>query len=174
MASSFRGTLSNIFCAALAFAGAGLPAAYAAQPSRIAAISSDDRAAVAHNVSPRALNAADAGVAPASLPLSNITLRFNLTASQQASLTELLLEQQQPASANYHKWLTPEQFGAQFGLSAADLTKVEAWLTAQGFSITDVSRASTSISFSGTAGQVQHAFGTAIHTVTADGRKSLR
>ena len=33
------------------------------------------------------------------------------------ALTQLLAEQLDPASANYHKWLTPQAFGLRFGPS---------------------------------------------------------
>ena len=143
---------------------------YGAVPNRVvAAVSSSERATLGHHVSAKALKAADMGPADPSLVLGNLTLRFSLTASQQATLTELLLEQQQVNSANYHKWLTPEQYAAQFGLSADDLAKVTAWLTGQGFKITGTARSATFVSFSGTAAQVQKAFGTTIHTLSLDG-----
>src|SRR5580692_1789650 len=38
-------------------------------------------------------------------------------------LEALLDAQQNPASSQYHKWLTPAQFGAQFGPDAATKTR---------------------------------------------------
>jgi len=40
--------------------------------------------------------------------------------AQQAALEQLLKEQQDPASPNYHNWLTPETYADRFGASAAD------------------------------------------------------
>jgi subtilase family serine protease len=158
--------------AALLVAGACTPFLHAAPQDRIAsAISQQSRLTLAHTVTPRALGAIDQGAADPGLVLPSMTLRFNLSASAQAALTELLLEQQQPGSPNYHNWLTPEQYAAQFGLSANDIAKVQSWLTAQGFTVTYVARSRTFITFSGTASQVQQAFGTTIHNVIANGTR---
>jgi subtilase family serine protease len=54
------------------------------------------------------------------------------SAAQQAALEQLLAEQQDPASPNYHNWLTPETYAERFGASAADMDKVAAWLRFRG------------------------------------------
>ena len=142
----------------------------AAVSDRIAGnISTASRVTLPHMVSPKALAATDVGAAPVSQKLDGMTIRFNMTDAQQASLTQLLSDLQTAGSARYHQWLTPQQFGAQFGLSAADLQKVSSWLTAQGFTVTGVANSSTFITFSGTVGQVQQAFGTSMHTVSLNG-----
>ena len=51
------------------------------------------------------------------------------------SLTNLLHEIYNPASTNYHRYLTPAQFAAQFGPSAADYAAVQAFARAQGWHI---------------------------------------
>ena len=52
----------------------------------------------------------DLGRADGSLKLENISLMFAFTESQQAALTALLDDQQNPSSPSFHHWLTPEQF----------------------------------------------------------------
>jgi subtilase family serine protease len=94
---------------------------------------------------------------------------FKPSASQQQDLDTLLAEQQDPTSANYHKWITPAEWATRFGMSDADLQKVQAWLTSQGFTIDGVSNSRNSSSFSGTAAQAEAAFGTEIHTYTVNG-----
>ncbi len=144
--------------------------AHAATANRIAsAISTPARTAIPRSVPARARLAADLGSVDPSFALTSMTLRFSLSDAGQAALTELLLEQQQPGSANYHKWLTPEQFAARFGLSASDLAKVTGWLTSEGFTVTGVARGATFVTFSGTAAQVEHAFATTLHRVTLGG-----
>lgn len=147
------------------------PASQAALPNRISSVAEDARTPVQHTVSPRVRMAADLGSAPSSRILDSLTLRFSMTAAQQAALTQLLIDQQNPSSPKYHKWLTPEQFGAQFGLSSADISKVSAWLTSQGFTITGVARSSTFITFTGTVAQAQKAFHTSIHNLSLDGEQ---
>ncbi len=150
-----------------------LPARAAVQNRINTPLTEGDRASVQHTVSGRARTATDVGLAPADRTLQSLTFRFSMTSAQQAALTQLLMDQQNPNSPSYHQWLTPEQFGARFGLASADLAKVQAWLTSQGFTITSTARSSTSISFTGTVGQVQRAFGTDIHTVSADGEQHI-
>jgi subtilase family serine protease len=96
-----------------------------------------------------------------------------MTPAQQADLNQLLAAQLDPSSPSYHQWLTSEQFGARFGLSSSDLAMVSSWLTSQGFTITGVAKSSTFITFSGTVGQVQQAFGTTIHNVSLHGEPHI-
>ncbi|HEY4660470.1 MAG TPA: protease pro-enzyme activation domain-containing protein, partial [Terriglobales bacterium] len=60
--------------------------------------------------------------------LTGVALSFRLSASQQADLQELLREQQDRSSPNYHRWLTPEQYAARFGMTSNDLAQVISWL----------------------------------------------
>ena len=146
---------------------------HAAVQNRISSVSSTSQVPLAHSIPRRALAGTDLGPASAGLKLDSLMLTFNMTDAQQAALTQLLIDLQNPNSSRYHQWLTPEQFGAQFGLSAPDLAKVSSWLTSQGFTITGTARASTFITFSGTAGQVQQAFGTSIHNLMIDGEQHI-
>ncbi|MBB5343008.1 protease pro-enzyme activation domain-containing protein [Tunturibacter empetritectus] len=144
--------------------------AQAVVQNRIASAANDGvRTPVSGTVVSRAQRATDLGTAPADKKLESMSLRFSMTPAQQADLTQLLANQLNPSSASYHQWLTPEQFGARFGLSSADVAKVSAWLTSQGFTITRTARSSTFISFSGTVAQAQQAFGTSIHNLSLNG-----
>jgi subtilase family serine protease len=46
----------------------------------------------------------------------------------QASFTELLRQQQDPSSPRYHRWLTPQQVGEQYGPTQHDLDALTSWL----------------------------------------------
>ena len=111
----------------------------------------------------RAMAANDIGELPATTAINGITLVLNRTPAQELALQTLLAAQQNPASPLYHQWLTPAQFGAQFGVADSDLAAVESWLTGQGFNVTRVSPARDRVTFSGTAGQLNSAFGASIH-----------
>ena len=67
--------------------------------------------------------------------------------------------QQNPKSAQYHHWLTQEEFGARFGLTEADLSQVKGWLETQGFAVQSVAPSRNLIAFSGTVAQAEVAFG---------------
>jgi subtilase family serine protease len=150
-----------------------LPFSHAAVQNRIASVNGNSRVAVPGTVSGRVKLATDLGPAPAGTKLESLSLRFSLTAAQQADLTQLMAAQLNPSSPSYHQWLSPEQYGARFGLSSADLAKVSSWLTSQGFTITGTARSSTFITFSGTVAQAQQAFGTSIHSLTYQGEPHI-
>src|SRR5271165_1059713 len=110
--------------------------AWAAQPDRIVGtVDSNQTVVLKGNVNPKAQPQFDQGPVDRSMKLSFITLLIQPSVDQQAALKQLLAEQQDPSSPNYHKWLTPEQFGQRFGLSSADVAKINRWLRSQGFSI---------------------------------------
>ena len=146
---------------------------HAAVQNRISSVSGTAQVPLAHSIPRRALGGTDLGPVSSNLKLDSLMLTFNMTDAQQAALTQLLIDLQNPSSPRYHQWLTPEQFGAQFGLSAPDLAQVSAWLTSQGFTITGTARGSNFITFSGTAGQVQQAFGTSIHNLMINGEQHI-
>jgi hypothetical protein len=136
-------------------------------------VNSGSRVALPGSIGGRARHSTDLGLAPADRKLESLSVRFSMTPAQQADLNQLLAAQLDPSSPSYHQWLTSEQFGARFGLSSSDLAKVSSWLTSQGFTITSVAKSSTFITFSGTVGQVQQAFGTTIHNVSHNGEQHI-
>jgi hypothetical protein len=105
----------------------------------------------------------DHGAAPSSLPMARMLLVLQRSPQQESALEQLLDQQQDQSSPNYHQWLTPQQFGQQFGPSDQDIQKVLSWLQSHGFQVAPISNGRTVIEFSGTAGQVQEAFHTTIH-----------
>jgi subtilase family serine protease len=146
--------------------------AQAEQPDRIiAAIDNNLTVVLKGSVHPKAKPQYDRGLVQPSMKLPFITLLIQPSADQQAELKQLLAEQQDPSSPNYHKWLTPEQFGQRFGLSNADVTKITHWLRSQGFRIAQVARGRDWIAFSGTAAHVQRTFHTELHRYNVDGEE---
>jgi subtilase family serine protease len=103
--------------------------------------------------------------------LSGVSLTFRLSPAQQADLNQLLRDQQDRTSANYHKWLTPDQYAARFGMSSNDLAKVTSWLTSQGLTVDGVSRNRNEVRFSGSVGQVEYALKTEIHDYSIKGEQ---
>jgi hypothetical protein len=146
----------------------------AAVQNRIAgAVNNGSRVALSGSIGGRAKQSTDLGLATGDLQLPSLSVRFSMTAAQQADLNQLLAGQLDPSSPSYHQWLTSEQFGARFGLSGSDLAAVSSWLTSQGFTITGVAKSSTFITFSGTVAQAQQAFGTTIHNVWFNGEQHI-
>jgi len=128
-------------------------------------------APIAGSMHPLAKAAMDEGLVDNSKTLAGMTINFRRTAAQEASLQALLQAQQTPGSPNYHQWLTPAQFGQQFGMSSADLAKVSDWLQQEGFTVSSVAQSNNAIVFSGTVATVERAFQTQIHSYSLNGQK---
>lgn len=136
----------------------------AQQPNRIRqGIDSGTVVTLPDSVNPRVAGARDMGRLDPSTPIDGVTLWFQPTAEQKAALDALVEAQQMPGSPEYHAWLTPAQYASRFGLSDADLAQVENWLESQGFNIERVANSHTSVTFSGTAAQIESAFRTEMH-----------
>lgn len=115
------------------------------------------------NTHPMARAEFDRGPAPGSLPMERMLLVLKRSPEQEAALEKFMAEQQDKSSPNYHHWLSPQEFGQQFGPSAQDIQTITSWLASHGFQVGKVSNGRTVIEFTGTAAQVQEAFHTAIH-----------
>jgi len=122
------------------------------------------------NTHPLAAPEFDRGAAPDSTPAQRMLLLLSRSPQRQAALNKLLEEQQTPGSPNYRHWLTPAEFGQEFGPADSDVQTVTAWLQQQGFAVDSVSAGKSVIEFSGTAGQVRQAFHTAIHKYVVNGK----
>ena len=114
------------------------------------------------NTHPLARPEFDLGTAPATLPMHRMLLVLKRSAEQESAVRKLLDDQQDKKSPSYHKWLTPTQFGEQFGPTDADIQTVSSWLQSHGFQVGST-KGRTVLEFSGSASQVQEAFHTAIH-----------
>jgi hypothetical protein len=132
----------------------------------------DDQARVTlkGNVHPLAQPRYDRGPASDGLPMERMLLVLKRGPAQEASLRRLLDDQQVKSSPRYHQWLTPEQFGRQFGPANEDIQAITGWLTSHGFEVTKVAAGRTVIEFSGTAGLVRQVLGTEIHRFQVNGK----
>lgn len=155
----------------MALLAASSVSAFAQKPeARITApIDNANRATLSGSRPMLAQAANDAGRMAGTTQFTQMSLVFSRSAAQQSALDALVEAQQNPASPQFHQWLSPEQFGAQFGASDADIAKVQAWLQSQGFSVGEVSRDHTMITFSGAVAQIETAFGTEMHYFAANG-----
>ncbi|MCU1299391.1 MAG: Peptidase propeptide [Acidobacteriaceae bacterium] len=123
------------------------------------------------NTHPLARLQYDQGAAPLDLPMNRMLLVLRRSDAQEMALRKLLDNQQDKLSPTYHKWLTPEAFGSQFGPSDQDIQTVAAWLQSHGFVVAQVAKGRNVIEFSGTAAQVQEALHTEIHKYVVNGEE---
>jgi subtilase family serine protease len=124
---------------------------------------------LANNTRPEANAANDAGRVPDDFPMSHMVLQLQRSPDQQAALAQFIAELHDPASSNFHQWLTPQQFAESYGTAPADAQTVADWLGSHGFTVHGVQQSGLMIDFSGTAGQVAQAFHTQIHYLNVDG-----
>jgi subtilase family serine protease len=171
-AAFVRGALSLFaLLFALETAAAPLPASPPARVLITQAIDPAQSAELAGNTRPEALNPGnDRGRVADDFVLPDLLLQLRRPADREIALEALIDAQQDPASPQYHQWLSASDFGALFGPAQQDIDTVVAWLQAQGFAVERVYESGMTIAFSGTAGVVHRAFATEIHALDVDGR----
>jgi subtilase family serine protease len=143
----------------------------AVQPRIVQPIDETQLTLLKGNTHPLARAQYDQGAAPASLPMGRMILVLEHSSTQESAVNQLLDDQHDKNSPNYHKWLTPDEYGQQFGPADQDVQTVTNWLQTHGFQIGEVTKGKHMIEFSGTAGQVQEALHTAIHKYTVNGHE---
>jgi len=157
-----------IVSASLSLLGPALPAqtSQSVVPSRIVAPVDESARVVLHGyVHPLANAANDRGVAPDSMPLSRMHLVLKRSSSQEAALKQFISDAHTPGNASYHQWLTPDQFGQQFGPSDQDVATVESWLASHGFEVAGIEPGKQVIEFTGSVAQLREAFHAQIHSI---------
>ena len=138
--------------------------AVAENPVRITAIDNASRVGLANSTHPAVALAQDLGRVDPNLRLERMLLVLGPSDATQPTLHTFIDSLHDKKSANYHKWLTPKQFGERFGPAQADLSKIASWLQQQGFDGIKVSAGRSHIEFSGSAQTVEHAFQTEMHS----------
>jgi pseudomonalisin len=81
----------------------------------------------------------------------------------------LMAAQQNPASPQYHQFLTPAQYDARFAVPHTDFARTLAWLRGGGATILETSGARDFVEISATTTQVDKLFGTTIDSYQAKG-----
>jgi kumamolisin len=87
-----------------------------------------------------------------------MNLDIVLPVRNQAALDQFVADLYDPTSANYHHFLTPQQFTAQFGPTQADYDAVVQFAQLNGFTVTGGSRDSMDVQVRGPVSAVQTAF----------------
>lgn len=119
-----------------------------------------DRVTIPASVHPRVKTAVPKGPLEPATPLGDMVLVLKMSDDARSRAEQLLADQADPTSPRYHQWLTPEQFGEQFGPSEADLGVVKDWLGSHGLKVSSMAKNGLAITFNGGAAQVEHAFAT--------------
>ncbi len=159
------------YCTVLALAAflftAGASQAQNQIPSRIeSAVQNSQRITVTGSTSPLVKASVDNGRMPSGQNLGRMILMLSPAPEQDQQAVQLLASLHDASSPSFHKWLTPAQFGAQFGVAAADAATVQQWLQSQGLTVHEISQSRRFIVFSGSVAQVEQAFSTEMHNYT--------
>ncbi|MGP8254011.1 MAG: Ig-like domain repeat protein [Terracidiphilus sp.] len=152
-----------LFCSVLGFS-------QREAPDRLASPIVAAQRTVTNGVHPLATKQHDAGRVAGTQVFHRMVLLTQRSAAQEADLEQLLQQQQDPSSPQYHQWLTPTEFGERFGPSANDMAKIAGWLRAQGFTVEKPSNGREFLLFTGTSAQVESAFQTEMHRYSVNGK----
>jgi subtilase family serine protease len=90
---------------------------------------------------------------------SAVSFDLLLTMRDAASAQALVKEVSEPGSAQFHHYLTLKTWVARYAPTAASVTKAESWLHSEGFSIGALPKDKLYVPASGSAAQVEKAFG---------------
>src|SRR5277367_2836932 len=150
MKTACKAMCTLVLGALILFAGPQAQAQKTAVPNRIVEIVDDTNTVTMHgNVHPLARPQYDRGAVADSQPLSRMMLLLQRGPGQETALRQLMDAQQAKGAAGYHSWLTPQQFGQQFGPSDADVQTLTSWLGAHGFNVTKVNPGKQTLEISG-------------------------
>jgi subtilase family serine protease len=133
------------------------------------AVDETQRVTLRGNVHPMARAEFDQGAAATTMPVEHMLLVLKRSPAQETALDTLIAQQADKNSPNYQKWLTPAEFGAQFGPSEQDMTEITTWLGSHDFQVNGVAAGRNMIDFSGNVGQIEEAFHTSVHKYLVNG-----
>ena len=114
----------------------------------------------------------DAGAVNPALRLTHLTLILKRPGDRQRAFEDLLRAQVDPASPQFHHWLSPGEVGERFGAMPDAIATVSGWLREQDLQVDGVSASRTRIQFSGTAAAIGAAFSASLHSYAVE--KSTR
>jgi len=144
-----------------------------ARPRITQSVDETNRMALVGNTRPEARPENDRGAVANDFAMEHMLLQLKRSPEQEVALQQFLDELHTKGSANFHHWLTAQEFGERFGAAKPDLDTVTGWLESHGFRVNVVYPSGMLIDFSGTAGQVRKAFQTEIHHVEVKGEKHV-
>jgi hypothetical protein len=142
-------------------------------PATAAAVNEGRLVRLPGNTHPSARPEFDRGLVDPQLPMDRMLLVLKRSPQQEAALEGFMARQLDPKSPDFHHWLTPSEFGLQYGPPEQSIELVTGWLQNHGFRIEKVANGRTFIEFSGTAAQVQQAFHTEIHRYVVHGAEHI-
>ena len=129
----------------------------------------NERVTLKGNSRPEANATNDRGLVADDFRIEHMLLQLQRSTEQEQAVKDYIDQLHDPASSNFHRWLTAQKFGETFGSAEDDLDAITTWLQRHGFQVNMVYPSGMVIDFSGSAGQVREAFRTEIHQLEVNG-----
>jgi len=150
------------------------PAAFAQSGARITQAIDESRVVtLAGNTRPEANWQNDRGPLADSYDIDHMMLLLRRSPQQEQALEAYIDSLNDRNSANFHRWLTPDELGETYGVSQEDIDTVTGWLEAHGFRINQIYANHMMIDFSGTAGQLRATFRADMHQLSVGGESHI-
>lgn len=111
--------------------------------------------------------ARDLGPAPSS---QQVTVYLWLQLHNADSLRDLVEQQYDPGSGNYHNWLTPDQFNSTYAPTAEEVATVKEFLAAHNLGVSSVGDRNMYVTARGSIVDVQRAFSVQVHQFNVRGQ----
>ncbi len=102
-------------------------------------------------------------------PNTIISVTVWLQLQHENQLDQLVAQVHQKGSPNYHKWITQNQFNAQFGPTAQELNAVQNYLSAKNLTVLAVAENNMYVKVEGTVGQIEKTFHVQIDNFNLNG-----
>jgi len=129
--------------------------------------------AIAASASAPRISVAGLSSAPTTDAVVNkvISTSFDLALAQRhtSALRSYITSLADPTSANYHRYLTPAQYAARYGASAATVSAARTYFTGFGLRVGALSAGRTVLRVAGTTRQIARAFDASVETVRLAG-----
>jgi len=100
----------------------------------------------------------------------SLRLTISLKPRDPAALAQFLAALNDPASPDYHHFLTPQEYAASFGQPQAVLDQIVTFLHGAGFIVGEIAPNHLSISANATVAQIESAFGVQLMRFSFQGR----
>jgi subtilase family serine protease len=143
------------------------------RPLITAAIDENRLVTLAGNTRPEAKSQNDIGRVPDDFAVEHVLLQLRRSPEQERALDRYIDSLNDKNSANFHNWLSAEEFGERYGLAQEDLDTITGWLRSHGFVINKLYANHILIDFSGTAREVREAFHTELHYISVRGKTHI-
>src|SRR5579863_5124937 len=93
---------------------------------------------LAGNTRPEVKTATDSGAVPDNFVMDHMMVQLQRAPEQEQSVRQFIDELHSPQSPNFHRWLTPAEFGQKYGASEQDISTVTTWLRSHGLAVNAV------------------------------------